>query len=242
MGVLVILISVQKIKISFVFCTKVCIFVPVMTQQIPYQELKALGNIPIDMGVLQNLYSGHKSPNMRISLLEKKGILIRLKRGLYAVSPAVSGKELSVGLIANHLYGPSYVSLHWVLRWYGLIPERIDTVSSITTRHTRDFQNSLGRFTYRGVSKDYFPIGIKIQEDSGVNYLMATPEKALCDMLMQETYVPDQSVSSLATFFEEDMRIDVNDIKQLDRGIITQCMETGNKKQILANLLKLMQR
>ena len=61
-------------------------------------------------------------------------------------------------------------------------------------------------------------------------------------MLMQETYVPDQSVSSLATFFEEDMRIDVDDIKQLDRSIILQCMETGNKKQILANLLKLMQR
>lgn len=213
-----------------------------MTQQIPYLDLKALGNIPIDTGVLQSMYSAYQSPNMHISLLEKKGILIRLKRGLYAVSPEVSGKALSVGLIANHLYGPSYVSLHWALRWYGLIPERVETVTSITTRHTRDFNNSLGRFTYRGVSKGYFPIGIKIQEDAGVNYLMASPEKALCDMLMQETHVPDQSVSSLEAFLEEDMRIDVDDIRQLDRDIIIQCMEMGNKKQILANLLKLMQR
>lgn len=213
-----------------------------MERQIPYKELKALGNVPISMGVLQDLYGDYQSPNMRISLLEKKGILIRLKRGLYVVAPEISGKELSPGLIANHLYGPSYVSLHWALRWYGLIPEQVYTVTSVTTRHTREFNNSLGRFTYRGASKDYFPIGIKIQAEAGINYLMATPEKALCDMLMSEKHVPDQSVSSLGVFFEEDMRIDVDDIRQMNREIIRQCLEVGNKKQVLANLLKLMQR
>ena len=213
-----------------------------MTQLILYKELKALGNIPIDTGVLQSLYSGYQSPNMHIAMLEKKGVLVRLKRGLYVVSPDISGKELSIGLIANHLYGPSYVSLHWALSWYGLIPERVYTMTSVTTRHTRMFENAMGRFTYRGVSKDYFPIGITGREEEGVHYLMATPEKALCDMLMQEKHVPDQSVSSLGIFFEEDMRIDVDDIRQMDRTIIRQCMEAGNKKQILNNLLKLMQR
>jgi hypothetical protein len=179
---------------------------------------------------------------MRITTLEKQGLLIRLKRGLYVVSPEISGRELSVGLVANHLYGPSYVSLHWALRWYGLIPERVDTVTSVTTRHTREFDNSLGRFTFRGVSREYFPIGIKIQEEDGVNYLLATPERALCDMLMQEKHVPDQSVSSLEVFFEEDMRIDTDDIRQMNPAIICKCMETGNKKQIMANLLKLMTR
>ncbi|MBQ9398373.1 MAG: hypothetical protein IJU08_07755 [Bacteroidales bacterium] len=50
-----------------------------------------------------------------------------------------------------NLYGPSYVSLHWALRWYGLIPERVETVTSVTTRHTREFENSLDIW-----SKDYF--------------------------------------------------------------------------------------
>ena len=213
-----------------------------MEQMIPYKELKALGNVPIGIEVLQSLYADYRSPNMHIAMLEKKGVLIRLKRGLYVVSPEISGKELSVGLIANHLYGPSYVSLHWALRRYGLIPERVYSVTSVTTRHTREFENSLGRFTYKGVSKDYFPIGIKIQEEAGVNYLMASPEKALCDMLMQEKYVPDQSMSRLGVFFEEDMRIDIDDLRQMNPEIIRQCMETGNKKQILSNVLKLMQR
>ena len=47
-----------------------------MMQLVPYVELKAFGNIPIDTGVLQSLYSSYQSPNMRIALLEKKGILI----------------------------------------------------------------------------------------------------------------------------------------------------------------------
>lgn len=213
-----------------------------MKRQIPYSELRSLGNIPISIDVLQGLYADYESPNMHISLLEKKGVLIRLKKGMYVVSPEISGKELSDGLIANHLYGPSYVSLLWALRWYGLIPERVYTITSVTTRHTREFNNSLGRFTYRGVSKDYFPIGIKSQEEAGINYLMATPEKALCDMLMNEKHVPDQSVASLEVFFEEDMRIDVDDIRQMDTTIIRRCMEEGNKKRVLSNLLKLMER
>lgn len=201
-----------------------------------------MGNVPVSMEVLQSLYGDYQSPNMHIAMLEKKGLLIRLKRGLYVVSPEISGKALSMGLIANHLYGPSYVSLHWALRWYGLIPERIDTVTSITTRHTREFENSFGRFTFRGVSQEYFPIGIKSQEDAGLHFLLASPEKALCDMLMQEKHVPDQSVSRLEVFFEEDMRMDLDDLRQMDGNIIRQCMETGNKKQILKNVLKLMER
>ncbi|MBO4536340.1 MAG: hypothetical protein J5702_03950 [Bacteroidales bacterium] len=179
---------------------------------------------------------------MHISVLVKKGLLIRIKRGLYAVSPEISGKELSIGLIANHLYGPSYVSLHWALMWYGLIPERVATVTSITTRHTREFENSLGRFSFRGVSQEYFPIGIKIQEDAGLHFLLASPEKALCDMLMQEKYVPDQSISRLEIFFEEDMRMDLEDLRQMDSTIIRQCREAGGKKQVFANLLKLIGR
>jgi len=213
-----------------------------MTQQIPYKELMALVNVPVGMEVLQSMYKDYQSPNMHISMLEKKGLLIRLKRGLYVVSPEISDKELSVGLIANHLYGPSYVSLHWALRFYGLIPERIDTVTSITTRHTREFENSLGRFTYRGVSQEYFPIGIKSQEDAGLHFLLASPEKALCNMLMQEKHVPDQSISRLEVFFEEDMRIDLDDLRQMDGSIISQCIEAGKKKQILTNLLKLIER
>ena len=92
------------------------------------------------------------------------------------------------------------------------------------------------------MSRDYFPIGIKSQEDVGLHFLLASPEKAICDMLMQEKHVPDQSISRLEVFFEDDMRMDLEDLRQMDGSIIRQCMEVGNKKQVLANLLKLIER
>ena len=213
-----------------------------MNQVNPYEELKRIGNIPIDTGVLKSIYGDYRSPNMRVALLEKKGILIRLKRGLFVVSPEISGKQLSLELIANHIYGPSYVSLHYALRYYGLIPEHVFALTSVTTRHTRTFYNQLARFAYHGVSKEYFPIGITMKEEEGVTFMMATPEKAVCDMLMAEKFVPDQSLTRLEIFFEEDMRIELDDLRQLNPDIIKACMEVSKKKRILANLLKLMGR
>ena len=206
------------------------------------KRLKTMGNVPMTAGVLRNLFGDSHSPEKKIHALENAGVLIRLKRGLYVVSPEISGKPLSLELIANHIYGPSYVSLHYALRYYGLIPEGVYTLTSVTSHHTRTFENSLARFTYRGVSADYFPIGVRSESRDGVAFLMATPEKALCDMLMDERHVPSQSVVSLEVFFEEDMRIDVDAIRQMNPAIIRACMEAGNKKKLLGHLLKLMKR
>ena len=206
------------------------------------KELKTFGNIPIDNGVLKSILTDYQSPNMKIRLLQQQGALIQLKRGLYVVSPEFSGKQLSLGLIANHIYGPSYVSLHYALRYYGLIAERVYTITSITTHHTRTFENSLARFTYRGVGTEYFPIGVRSIDENGVSYLMATPEKALCDMIMVEPYIPQSSILGLERFFEEDMRIDMDALRDMDINIIKSCMETGKKKNILNNLLKLINR
>ena len=211
----------------------------------PLEELnilKQLGVVPVDMGVLKDVFRSYQSPAKKVQSLVRSGKLLQLKRGLYVVSPQISGRQLSLELVANHMYGPSYVSLHYALRHYGLIPERVRMVTSVTTRHTRSFQNGLALFSYRGVDAEYFPIGVKSQEADGISYLIATPEKALCDMLMHERYVPDQSLSALATFFEEDMRIELDDLKQMDTHIIRACMDVGGKKKILNNLLKLIER
>ena len=213
-----------------------------MTQLEELDVLKQLGNVPVDTGVLKDIFRSYQSPAKKVQALVQSGKLLQLKRGLYVVSPQISGRQLSLELVANHIYGPSYVSLHYALRHYGLIPERVSMVTSVTTRHTRSFQNELALFSYRGVGTAYFPIGIRSQEVDGISYLIATPEKALCDMLMHERYVPAQSLSALATFFEEDMRIDLDDLRQLDTRIIRACMEFGGKKKTLYNLLKLIER
>jgi len=87
--------------------------------------LYELGNTPIDFAVVKSIFSDYKSVHNKISELKKSGKLIRLKKGMYIVSPNVSGKLLSEELNANHLYGPSYVSMEFALRYYGLIPESV---------------------------------------------------------------------------------------------------------------------
>ena len=197
-----------------------------MTQLEELNVLKQLGIVPVDMGVLKDVFRAYQSPSKKVQSLVQSGKLLQLKRGLYVVSPQISGQQLSLELVANHMYGPSYVSLHYALRRYGLIPERVYMVTSVTTRHTRSFQNELARS----------------QEADGISYLIATPEKALCDTLIHERYVPAQSLSALATFFEEDLRIDIDDLRQLDTRIIRACLEVGGKKKIINNLLKLIER
>ena len=71
--------------------------------------------------------------------MEKSEVIIRLKRGMYVVNPEFSGVPVSTELIANHLYSPSYVSMHTALRWYGLIPERVAVTQSMTIKHSRSF-------------------------------------------------------------------------------------------------------
>ena len=203
------------------------------------QSLKQFGNVPITANVLNNVFSDYKAPKMKIQGMVRNGSIIRIKKDLYVVSPEISGKPLSPELIANHLYGPSYVSLHYALHYYGLIPERVVTVTSATTMHTQSFQTPIGRFTFRNFSDDYFPIGITMATEGDISFMIASPEKALCDMLMVEHHIPS---SALEVFFEEDMRIELDDLKTMDRSIIKQCMEKGKKKQILANLLKLLER
>ena len=79
-------------------------------------QLKKLGNIPFEAFVLRNILSHYQSPEKKILKLVRDGYIIRIKQGLYVVSPEVSGKLLSMELIANHIYGPSYVSAHYALR------------------------------------------------------------------------------------------------------------------------------
>lgn len=201
-----------------------------------------LGNVPVNAGTIAACFEHLSSPSEKIRALEKDGQLIRLKRGLYVVDDRVSGKPINIRLCANHIYGPSYVSLQWALRWYGLIPERVFTMTSVTTKRTRMFENSLGRFTYYQVKPDYFYIGIRSMEENGLNCLMASPEKALCDLILYDSYLPSQSMKGLVQYLEVDIRFDTDALKDFDVSIIETCAQAGRKEQILNNLIKIIKK
>ena len=70
---------------------------------------------------------------------------------------------------------------------------------------------------------------------------MAGPEKALCDTILQDSFVPHQSVKALAAYLEEDLRLDMEMLQEFDVRIIRECLETGRKVQIFTNLIKIIQ-
>ena len=205
-------------------------------------KIEQIGIIPVDYAVLRSLYSDYSFPRNKIAGLEQEGKLIRLKRGLYVVSPDVSRQLLSIEMIANHIYGPSYVSMESALRYYGLIPEQVYTVRSMTTNRSRKFENSIGNFDYITVDENYYPIGITHQiVENRYTFLIASPEKALCDMITATPRLRIQSEKALNTYLDVDLRFEMSALKTMNADIVRECMKTGKKKEILKLLLKLLQ-
>jgi len=205
-------------------------------------RLRSIGNIPVDYSVLESIFYDYKYPRNKIASLEMNGSLIRLKRGMYVVSPSVSGKLVSVELTANHIYGPSYVSMESALRFYGLIPENVHTVKSMTVKRSREFNNLIGRFNYIYCDTAYYVIGIDQKIDENNNILIASPEKALCDLIAYTSSLRPRFVKSLKIYLEEDIRLDMDAFYKMNPEIIRMCSMTGKKKNELKNLLKLLEK
>ena len=107
-----------------------------------------------------------------------KGHLIMIRRGLYAISELKN--KLDVMTFATKLYAPSYVSMEMALNFYGIIPEAVFTVTSITTRKTKQFVTPIGSFSYQKIKKEAFG-GFETKKQAGVSFNLALPEKALVD-------------------------------------------------------------
>lgn len=170
--------------------------------------------------------------------LEQDGKIIRLKKGLYVTSPRISRMELSPFLLANHIYGPSYVSMQTALRYYGLIPEAVYSVQSMTTGVARDYENTVGTFNYIHVPTKYYNIGVTIQESSGTTFMIATPEKALCDLMVFTPNLNLRYQTSMRDYLEEDIRFDMDALLNFDLDIIKECAEVSRKKTMLKQLIK----
>ena len=200
--------------------------------------LNQFGIVPIDYGVLASQLTAYKSPRQKIVELVKEGSLIRLKRGLYVVSPKISGKLLSVELIANHMYGPSYVSMESALRYYGLIPEKTYNIDSMTLKRGRKFDNSIARFNYTYCPSHYYSIGVVQVVTGGISFLIASPEKALCDMIIYTPQLRLRSMIGLQEYLREDLRLDMDEFFKMNISIFRECALHNKKSEELNNIIK----
>lgn len=200
------------------------------------------GNMPMDFAAVASLFPETKYKHNKVSSLEKRGDLIRLKQGLYVTHPDVSQKSLSLFLIGNNLYGPSYISLQSALRYYGLIPEFVYTTCSMTTKPSQMFHNSLGSFEYVHISKEAFPIGVReITYDDGNSVLIATPEKALCDLIADTSHLNLRYRNEILVWLEEDIRLDMDELLHFDTSILREYAKVGKKKNMINQLIKIIE-
>lgn len=112
---------------------------------------------------------------------EKKGYLKKLKRGFYCFAEQAFDQN-TLFYTANKIYAPSYVSLETALKHYGLIPEEIFQVTSVSTKKTANFETPLGNFAYRQIKPSLY-WGYKLVDFGSQKILLADPEKAVLDYL-----------------------------------------------------------
>ena len=196
-----------------------------------HANLASETQIPLTFNFLKEKYKEYRAPKDKISRLVTGGEIIRLKKGLYLPVSDKSGELQTLALAANLILGPSYVSLETALSYYGMIPERVYSIRSVTTKRGKTFINPAGRFEYFSANNEYFSIGIKQVVCKGFSFLAATPEKAICDMIVMTSCLKIQSVKAMREYIEEDMRIDLDEIPLPDITIFDKVLKSGIKKR-----------
>jgi len=161
---------------------------------------------------------GYAKPRDRVSGLLAEGSLVRLRKGLYVFGERYRRTPLSRERLANLIYGPSYVSLDYALSHYGLIPERVENATSVTTGENRRFNTPLGDFTYRPLPPCRYAPGIRWAGEGDAHYLMASPEKALVDKVWADMRFSPANLKEFDAYLFEDLRLDEEQAAALDRA------------------------
>lgn len=176
-------------------------------------DIETLANLPVrvDYILLEDCFSNFKSPKKKIFDLKKKGYLRQIKRGQYFNLKSKFLESTPYEVIANSLYFPSYISMEWALQFYGLIMDRVITVTSVTRLRSKSFKTPHAPFSYRHISKNRYPVGyISKINKAGDNFLIARPEKALIDYVnMKAKSLTIKSDGDIQEFLENDLRLDL---------------------------------
>ncbi|MHB8135744.1 MAG: type IV toxin-antitoxin system AbiEi family antitoxin domain-containing protein [Anaerolineaceae bacterium] len=145
--------------------------------------LKLIGNDPVFASSL--LLAGNINPKivrLQLSRWVNSGRIYQLRRGLYAIAQPYQKVKPHPFLVANHLQPASYVSLQSALAFYDMIPETLNITVSVTTGRPERLETPLGIFEFRHI-KPSLLFGYQMTDLNGQNALLATPEKALLDLI-----------------------------------------------------------
>ena len=170
--------------------------------------------------MLQEELSQYTDSFGKIKRLVDEGKLVLLKKGIYDTDSSRPGY-----LFSPVIYGPSYLSFDYALSRYGLIPEAVHeyTAATFNKGKRKMYHNAFGDYSYRDVPKAAYPFEVQLFADGDYAYMMATPEKALCDKLY--TLPPVASVKEMKQLLFENLRIDEYEFSKLNAETIEHLSE-----------------
>lgn len=180
------------------------------------------------------LLASYTNPRDCLSRMVKTGELIRLKNGFYVIAEKIADTRVPFEQIANLLYGPSYISFEWALAYYGMIPEGVYVVTSASSTKSKSFKTSLGTFDYIHLSHPRYAIGIDQKENESGRFLIATPEKALADLVNFKS--KKMNSKDLIIDLVESRRVDQENLKQLNKKLMLEIAESYHS-QAVRNLI-----
>lgn len=146
-----------------------------------------------------------------------KGYVIKLRNSYYAFPEYLNVAGFGL-YIANQIYKPSYISIHYALNTYGLIPETVINFTSVTTLKTASFTNRYGSFSYQTIKPDLM-FGYTEKSFLNRSIYFATLEKAILDLLyLYPFYNTEKEI--------EELRFDENVLeKNLKKRMLYQYLE-----------------
>ena len=160
-----------------------------------------------DYETLMQALRPYKKPRDALTKLISSRSILRIKKGLYVFGDTYRRGSICKESLANLIYGPSYVSLEYALSYYGLIPERVEVMTSMTSERNKTFQTPVGVFDYVHLHQKKMAVGVTaVEADRQHQYLIATPEKALADRIAFHKNLT--SIEDVYSFICEGLRIE----------------------------------
>lgn len=203
-----------------------------LRNSLPYEEF--------DYQTLLDALHQYAQPRMKISSMLAKGDIIRVKKGLYILGESLRRRPFCRELLANLIYGPSYVSLEYALHYHGLTPERAETLTSVTCGRSRAFESPVGTFSYRMIPLEAFRTGMdRIELDDGRSFLIAVPEKALADRIVADRGTGIATQNELHEYLLSGLRVDPGMLRELDPARLADIAQhyRSRRVKLLADLV-----
>ncbi|MBW1796688.1 MAG: hypothetical protein JRJ38_20115 [Deltaproteobacteria bacterium] len=165
------------------------------------------------------------------------GEIIHIRRGLYCLARKYQKKGLNLYALAQHVYGPSYVSLESALSWHGWIPEAVHSITNASFKKSKEFETPLGLFSFDRIPQELFYSEVqRVSDESGNVFLMASPLKALADYV----YIRKKDWTGIEPVVGS-LRIETEEFEQVSREALeglTRNYSNSRVKRFLEGLRK----